>query len=241
MSPTGHDRNETPRTIAALCERALKVTAPAGLGGLSVAMHTPGLIDELLYASDPVALSLFEMQSLLGEGPSVEAQRANTMRLEGDLRHDPHEGRWVGVGREISRLGVQAVWSVPLQVGVMCLGVLTLHGRRPVDADGPLLKVVLKLADSLVAAMLSPAATDADPQLALSDIPGRRVQIHQAAGMVMVQLGVSLGDAMLALRGAAYGSERPLLDVADDIVHRRLRLDGSPNGGVPEESDPNDS
>ena len=123
----------------------------------------------------------------------------------------------------------------------MCLGVLTLHGRRPVDADGPLLKVVLKLADSLVAAMLSPAATDADPQLALSDIPGRRVQIHQAAGMVMVQLGVSLGDAMLALRGAAYGSERPLLDVADDIVHRRLRLDGSPNGGVPEESDPNDS
>lgn len=49
-------------------------------------------------------------------------------------------------------------------------------------------------------------------------------QVHQTTGMVTVQAGVDLDQALLMLRARAFSSRRPLLDVARDIVERRLRL-----------------
>ena len=50
-------------------------------------------------------------------------------------------------------------------------------------------------------------------------------ELHQAQGMVMVQLGVSLAAALALLRAYAYANERDLVDVARDVVARTLRLD----------------
>jgi AmiR/NasT family two-component response regulator len=52
--------------------------------------------------------------------------------------------------------------------------------------------------------------------------------VHQATGMVMVQLSVDAADAFLALRAHAFATDRSLLDVAIDVVERRLRF--SPEG-----------
>ena len=41
--------------------------------------------------------------------------------------------------------------------------------------------------------------------------------------MIAIQLGVGLADALLRLRASAYSSERPVSDVAADVVSRRLR------------------
>src|SRR5438270_521228 len=49
-------------------------------------------------------------------------------------------------------------------------------------------------------------------------------QVHQATGMVKVQLGISVEDAFLLLRARAFASERPLREVATDVVERRLRF-----------------
>jgi hypothetical protein len=43
--------------------------------------------------------------------------------------------------------------------------------------------------------------------------------------MVMVQLGVSLAEAMVRMRAHAYAENRQLHDVAADIVARRWRFD----------------
>ena len=51
---------------------------------------------------------------------------------------------------------------------------------------------------------------------------GRRAEIHQATGMVLVQLGISAIDALARLRGPAFVHRRLLLDVARDVVERRL-------------------
>jgi hypothetical protein len=40
-----------------------------------------------------------------------------------------------------------------------------------------------------------------------------------------VQLGVSLADALARIRAHAYATNRPLREVAADIVARRLRFD----------------
>ena len=51
--------------------------------------------------------------------------------------------------------------------------------------------------------------------------------------MVAAQLDVSVAQALIRLRGYAFGNDRQLREVAKDVVQRRLRFDDH-NG----ESDP---
>ena len=48
--------------------------------------------------------------------------------------------------------------------------------------------------------------------------------VHNAAGMVSVQQGISVTEALIRLRAYAFSNDRLLADVADDVVARRLRL-----------------
>jgi hypothetical protein len=48
--------------------------------------------------------------------------------------------------------------------------------------------------------------------------------VHNAAGMVSVQEGISVTEALIRLRAFAFSSDRLLADVAEDVVARRLRL-----------------
>ena len=51
-----------------------------------------------------------------------------------------------------------------------------------------------------------------------------QLQVHQATGMVQVQLAESTQEALLILRARAFGSGRPVVDVASDVVDGRLRF-----------------
>ena len=54
--------------------------------------------------------------------------------------------------------------------------------------------------------------------------PFTRTQVHVAAGMVAIQLGVSADEGVDRLRAHAYASARPLSSVAADIIARRMTL-----------------
>jgi hypothetical protein len=49
--------------------------------------------------------------------------------------------------------------------------------------------------------------------------------VHQASGMVAVQLGVTVGEALIRLRAYAFAHEMTLTELAAEVVSRRLRLD----------------
>ena len=51
-----------------------------------------------------------------------------------------------------------------------------------------------------------------------------RFVVHQAAGRVAAQLQIPVAEALLRLRARAYSTGRPVSDVADDVVARRLRF-----------------
>jgi AmiR/NasT family two-component response regulator len=55
--------------------------------------------------------------------------------------------------------------------------------------------------------------------------PGESLTVCHAAGMVMAQLNVDIDEAEAKLRSYALAMHRPLSDVANDIVSRRLHLD----------------
>src|ERR1700761_5753690 len=99
---------------------------------------------------------------------------------------------------------------------------------------------LLSLADVLVCADLtrqlvlsSRAAVDGDGDgagpvhngWARDGWPDDHAQVYQATGMVSVQRGVGLEQALALLRAYAFTHERALGEVAAAVVERRLRLD----------------
>ena len=58
----------------------------------------------------------------------------------------------------------------------------------------------------------------------LETLASSRAEVHQATGMISVQLEVSAAEALVRLRAHAYAEGRTLRDVAADVVGRRLRL-----------------
>jgi hypothetical protein len=59
-----------------------------------------------------------------------------------------------------------------------------------------------------------------------------RAGVHQATGMISVQLGVSLEEAFVRLRAHAFASNAALGDVAAAVVDRRLRFGHGPQPGL---------
>jgi AmiR/NasT family two-component response regulator len=60
------------------------------------------------------------------------------------------------------------------------------------------------------------------------DPTAHRAQVHQATGMMLVQLGVGADAAFARLRAYAYAHDRRLGVVARDVVERRLRFEPDP-------------
>ena len=52
----------------------------------------------------------------------------------------------------------------------------------------------------------------------------RRASVHQATGMVMVQMATDAEGAFAALRARAYQEGRSLAEVAADVLDRRIRM-----------------
>ncbi|MDQ1448311.1 MAG: hypothetical protein QOC79_1282, partial [Actinomycetota bacterium] len=61
----------------------------------------------------------------------------------------------------------------------------------------------------------------------LEHVPMNKAVVHQASGMVSVQAAVSVPDAVVMLRAYAFAEDRPISEVATEIVDGVLRLDGN--------------
>jgi GAF domain-containing protein len=176
--------------------------------------------------SDERSRALDEAQFSLGEGPSLDVFAKREAISEPDLEH-PQVARWPVFAATALELGTRGVFALPLNAGQRCIGVLTLYNdvagglTSEQQADG------LVVADTVARSMLeTQSRTETGGLLAddLDDTASHRAEVHQASGMVAVQLGVVVADAEARLRAHAYADNRPVLDVARDIVERRLRL-----------------
>jgi hypothetical protein len=187
---------------------------------------------ETVYASDRVASMVEELTLTLGEGPGVDAL-VDGPALVADLAAAGCLARWPVFAPAATRAGVRAVFALPLRIGAIRLGVLDLYRAEPGGLDAEQLADALVLADTMGALLLDEAAGSrhrADgswPEHAGAQHP----VVHQATGMVLVQLGVTATVALIRLRAYAYAHDRRLRDVASDVVGRRLRFDPDPDTG----------
>ena len=171
--------------------------------------------------SDPVTERVEELQFVLGEGPGIDAFAARRPVLTADLA-DAAVRHWPVYAPAAGGDGVRAAFAFPLQMGAARLGVLDVYRDRVGSLTGAELRTALGLAEITMATLLDLHEDDA----AVLDV-GHRAALFQAQGMVMVQLGVSIGEALARMRAHAYAEDRRLEEVARDVVDGRLRWDGN--------------
>jgi hypothetical protein len=209
-----------------LCGAAVKAIPAAG-AGLSV--MTEGGVRGIAAASDPQSERIDELEFALGEGPCMDAFASRRPVLEADLATEGM-GRWPLYSVAAQHQGVRAAFAFPLQVGAARLGVLDLHRASPGSLSAEELADALSFAD-IATTLLLDAQEEAQPGAAASGLDealAYRFELHQAQGMVMVQLGVSLAAALALLRAYAYSNDHSLDEVARSVVNRTLRLDEDP-------------
>lgn len=211
------------RGLSAL--RPAQFAAALDLDGLVISLiNDSGL--ELVWSdpSDTTGKAVEDLQYTLGEGPTLDAARTGEPVLVPDLRAVPAH-RWPALLPPLLDHPVRALYVLPLQWGVVRLGALT--GRR--DRPGPLtldqMSDALALAEAATLMLLGPeGARDVGSD---SPLPLHRALLHQAVGVLSVRLDVSVDEALARLRAYAFTHERPILEVAYDVLHNRSRLENS--------------
>ncbi|MGW2342035.1 GAF and ANTAR domain-containing protein [Streptomyces sp. NPDC001661] len=165
-------------------------------------------------SSDEPSRAAQELEYVLGEGPVRDAVHGRcAVVASGTVLAD----RWPGYGPAAEGLGIGHVVAVPLQSAGGCIGALAAFDAR---ADIASAKTVIQVADSLTRNVFLGA--DAVPGL-FGGID-YRAEVHQAAGMVAVQAGCRVTDALELVKVRAFADGRPIGDIARDIVQGRLRL-----------------
>lgn len=210
--------------LQGLCAVLTRVL-PASAAGVSVLTENQ-LSGGTAAVWGPNSDELEELQFSLGEGPCSDAFRSRRPVLEPDL---PGRGmrRWPGYAPAAYDYGVRAVFAIPLQVGAVRLGALDIYR----DVVGPLsvaaLSQAVTFANIAVSVLLDgQAMTPGNEKVAsVDDVLAYRAEVYQAQGMVMVDLGVTLAEAMARLRGHAYAEGLPLSEIARDITAGTLKLE----------------
>ncbi|MEJ7585152.1 MAG: hypothetical protein WKF43_13970 [Acidimicrobiales bacterium] len=175
-----------------------------------------------LAATDAVVAGLVETQLTCGEGPCIDAVADGHLHCEVDLAAQ-RSGRWMAFAPAALDLGARTVCAVPIAVGVARIGSLLLYRTTP----GPLSDVghtdAVAAGGLAASAILGAQSSDGDG--VETGAQGSWAVLHQAAGMVSVQLGVSVGEALVRMRSHAFATNRSLRLLAGDVVSRALRFD----------------
>ena len=212
-SRVGSDPATYPQGVCAAAADLL------GVSGAGLTLMTRSVLGAV-WASDTVSRTVEDLQFALGEGPALDAFKCGAPALEPSLATS---SRWPFFGPRALALGVEAVFSLPLQIGVICLGTINLFRARPGFPSPDELADALVLADVVTGDLIDLQAQGM-LQWAPSDHLGQRARVHQATGMVSVQIGADMTSALARIRAYAYVNELSIFDVADMVLARTLRL-----------------
>lgn len=228
----------------------LGAAAARGKSGLSSAdrlcqacvelLHVDGAAISLIHAggapgtlgsSGEVSRRIDELQFTLGEGPCLDSVRQKSPVLMPDLGAAAAR-RWPAFAGAAQDLGVRAVFALPVAVASSWIGALDLFRTTP----GPLSPTglfggrwaaelaALPLLDLLTTNLdLAAAGPGGEGWAELESL--ERIEVYQATGMLMGQLGVDSAEALVRLRAHAFAQDQSPSEVAWDVIERRLSLE----------------
>lgn len=220
------DRRARERAVLVLCREFVAATPVDGAAFIEMASDT---VRELWCASDARIAEVEELQYDLGEGPAQDAFRTGRPVLVSDLTDPRAAIRWPVFVAAAEHLEIGGLFALPMQIGVITVGVCEVYRLQPGPLAGPDLGTVLRALDNATLRFLALRVGIEDHEDGSDSPDGTFTRhVHQATGMLVAQLGVSAETAFARLRGHAYANGTTIGEVARDIVERRVRLEVDP-------------
>ena len=211
-----------PTLLAQACVEVLGVTG-AGVSMIDEGLRVP------LGASDANATRAEVLQSVLGEGPCLDA----TATSEPLIAHETTMAmRWPMFHHDLlAETPFRSVASIPLKSAPLRpFGALDLYSTDP-DA---LLRLNLNeicthIADPMAGMLFDVPRTVSRygtmlPMWMNNHSVTQRMNVWVAVGMLMEHAGLTTEDALAAMRAYAYGHNASLDDIAENITTKRLHI-----------------
>jgi hypothetical protein len=197
-----------------------------GVSGAGVAILPTGGRMTSLCTSNGVARALMDLELTVGEGPCVDACSSEGVIAEPDL-FAPRAPGWVSFSPLALAAGAQAVFGVPLRIGAIRLGALSLYEQR----TGSLTEAQSRDA-YLMASVVGRAVLALQTGAPVDSIAHELVRqstfdygVHQAAGMVAVQGAMTVGEALARIRAHAFATDATASTFSGRIVFREIVFD----------------
>jgi len=202
------------------CVDALDVT------GVGIMLMTNAGHRGVLCASDPASGTVEELQFTLGEGPCVDACASGAPVSEPDIEAAGFS-RWPAFTPPAIIAGVRAIFGFPLQIGSIRLGALDVYNDYPGELRPGQVIEAVALALTVTHRVLSLQADAMPGSLAteLATPQALRAIVHQASGVLSARADIPVDAALLRLRAHAFATERPIDDVARDVVAHGLNIE----------------
>ena len=216
------------RHIIPVCDTCV---ADTDVDGGAVALVSSAGVRAVVYATDDASSRLEALQVDLAEGPCVDAGSGPAPVLVADLQ-DPREGvadRWPFFLPQADALGIRGIFAFPVRIGSVVLGTFELHRRRAGRMEGRQLSSALRAAEVMSATIVDlggpTEGSSADGVVLDAGVLGRSAaSVHQAAGMVMVQSGSTIDEAMAQLRANAFAEGVSLVTLSAEVISGRRRF-----------------
>ena len=188
------------------------------VSGASISTFGSLLGAETVSATDARAGRVDELQFDLGEGPCWDALITRAPVLEPDFAST---SSWPAFAEGLRGEKVAAIFAFPLTFGPLDIGAVDLYSTTPMSLS-PLQRQQTLALSAIVSRILLRHAIGGE-ETGRTTTYSRRL-VHQATGMALAQLGTSAEDAYLIIQARAFADNRPMRDVAEDIIERRIRF-----------------
>jgi len=206
-----------------------------GVSGASVTVVSYGGRRSTICSSDDTAARAEALQFALGQGPHWDALASRAPVISTDLGSASEE-RWPLLVVGLGALGIGSIFAFPMLMGAALVGVVDLYCLTPRRVDEEFIARASFAAGRMAMGAVQSAmrsATDATSEESPM-APALRREVHQATGILISQLDISATAAFARLQGQAFVTERPIDDVAHDVVRGRLDFAHLPDDNTQE-------
>lgn len=216
---------EAPGTGILLTRVCVAAAQHLAVLGVAVGLMSDTASVGVVASADQRSADLDELQYTVGEGPSRDAFRMQRPVLVADLG-SPEGRAWPVYSDTAVEAGVAGVFAFPLHVGAATFGTFTIYA----DAGGGLgyqqLRIALAFAELATEILLDadPAPADGSLHAGVERVLSHRAEVYQAQGVVMVELGISLAEALARIRAHAFLNSQTLAEVSALIISGDLVL-----------------
>ena len=219
-------RQPQPALSTELCAPFIELLP---ISGVSVSVFDDSGGQSTVCASDALAARLDELQFELGVGPHWDALRTAKPVLVPQLYESP-PAEWALFASAAIELGVGALFAFPMVMGAVTVGVVDLYASAPHELDAHDLATAMSLTTGVARQAVQAGLQSAsDTSIAEQTAPAMRREVHQATGMILVQLNSTATEAFARLRAHAFSTGRTVQDVAHDVVTWTLDFGNLPD------------